>query len=438
MGRKRQTRELFVAMNGRLVGTLARASNGILRFQYDQSWLDDTEATPISLSLPLSADPHAGDTISSFFDNLLPDHETIRKRMQVALGAPSTQVFDLLASAGADCVGALQLFSAARMPNVRIVKATPVSHAEIAAILRDYRSNPLGMTPKKDGFRISIAGAQEKTAFLWYQDRWQRPQGPTPTTHVFKLPIGHIQEHGLDLADSVENEWLCLRLASAFGFRVPHAEIRRFDDVKVLVVERFDRIWSKNGRWIVRVPQEDACQALGRSPAVKYEADGGPGVTEIMDLLLQSADSQADRREFLRANVFFWLLAAIDGHAKNFSLFLYPRGLCALAPLYDIVSAHPLVARKNLHASKLRMAMSVRGTRGRQYAWERIERRHWLATAKEARFSAREAEGLLEELASKVDDAVSDVARSLPEEFPEEVSGPVFEGVTKAGRRLTT
>lgn len=83
------------------------------------------------------------------------------------------------------------------------------------------------------------------------------------------------------------------------------------------------------------------------------------------------------------------------------------------------------------------MAMSVRGTRGRQYSWERIQRRHWIATAKEARFSAKEAETLLEALAAMVGDVVSEVARSLPEGFPEDVSGPIFDGVTKAGKRLT-
>ena len=295
MARKRQRRELYLAMNGRSVGKLTRAASGALSFQYHPEWLESSEATPISLSMPLSADPYTADIVSNFFDHLLPDNENIRQRMQSTLGTDTAQPFDLLAAAGADCVGALQMFESPDMPDVRRIEATPVSDTKIAQMLRDYRQRPLGMAPEQDDFRISIAGAQEKTAFLWHEGAWNRPHGTTPTTHVFKLPIGTIEKGGIELSRSVQNEWLCLKLAEAFGLPVPDVQIQAFEDVTVLVVRRFDRRLSDDGTWLIRIPQEDICQALGFSPGKKYEGYGGPGIPHIMDLLLQSTRSHEDR-----------------------------------------------------------------------------------------------------------------------------------------------
>ena len=422
-------------MNGREVGRLLRAASGALRFEYSPEWLTADIATPISLSLPLSPDPYSGEAVSNFFDNLLPDNEEIRRRMQASLGTDTTQPFDLLAGAGADCVGALQLFESQNMPDVRRVEATPVSDGDIARMLRDYRRRPLGMAPEEDDFRISIAGVQEKTAFLRYRDTWHRPHATTPTTHVFKLPVGFIESNGIDLRDSVENEWLCLKIAEAFGLPVPKADIRSFEDVKVLVVERFDRQWSDDASWLIRLPQEDLCQSLGVPPGRKYEADGGPGIVEIMDLLLQSSQPHEDRSTFLRASIVYWLLAAIDGHAKNFSIFLHPGGRCRLTPLYDILSAHPLAATRQLDAARLKMAMSVAG-KNRHYRWQEIRRSHWIMTAKTCRFSQEEAKAVLDDCAARIDPVVEEIRRSLPADFPHEVAEPILEGLTGARRRF--
>ncbi|RLB54111.1 MAG: type II toxin-antitoxin system HipA family toxin, partial [Deltaproteobacteria bacterium] len=321
-------------MNGHIVGLWKRAKNGAHSFAYASEWLQSRFATPISLSLPLSSGSYVGAEVSTFFDNLLPDNPDIRRRMQSVLGADTVQPFDLLAAAGADCVGALQLLGTPDMPEVRRVEATRVSDADIATVLRAYRAHPLGMASEDGDFRISMAGAQEKTALLWYENRWHRPRASTPTSHVFKLPIGRIEHAGMDLGASVPNEWLCSRIAAALGLPVARAEMKRFDGVAVLVVERFDRRWSDDGTWLIRLPQEDLCQALGVPPGRKYEADGGPGMVQIMDLLLQSLQPHDDRRTFFRANVVFWLLGAIDGHAKNFSVFLHPAGRIQLTPLY--------------------------------------------------------------------------------------------------------
>ena len=433
MGRKRRTQELHVGMNGHVIGKLRREASGTLSFQYGRDWLDSTNATPISLSIPLSSNAYSGPVVANYFDNLLPDNDELRRRMQAALTAESTQPFDLLARAGADCVGALQLFPSAEMPDVHRVEGVPLTNEEIATMLRDYRERPLGMAPDEDDFRISIAGAQEKTAFLWYRDQWHRPNGATPTTHIFKLPIGDTGR--IDLRDSVENEWLCTRIAAEFGLPVAESEIRHFGEAKTLVVERFDRRWSRDGTWLIRLPQEDLCQALGVPPGLKYESDGGPGLRGILDVLLQSLEPETDRQTFFRAAFVYFLLAAIDGHGKNFSISLYPHGRLRLAPLYDIMSAYPLTATRQLEIQKIKLAMAVQG-KNRHYRWRDVRRDHWISTARASRFSEAEAEEVIAECVAAVDGVVERVSNQLPPEFPTSVSDPILEGMSAAAKRM--
>lgn len=433
MARKRQNEELFLAMNGNLVARLQSGPGGELRLTYEPTWLESDHATPISLMLPLSPAPYKGDVVANYFDNLLPDNENIRKRMQTTLDARSTEPFDLLARAGADCVGALQLQSAPEMRDVKHIDATQVSDDEIAHILKNYRSSPLGMVPRKDDFRISLAGAQEKTAMLWHNNAWHRPHGTTPTTHIFKLPIGALPD--VDLSDSVENEWVCLQLAREIGLPTPTARIETFADVKALVVERFDRQWSKDGSWIIRLPQEDFCQALGVPPARKYEVDGGPGIVQSMELLQQAIDPLQDRTTFMRAIILHWMLAAIDGHAKNFSIFLHPGGRCSLTPLYDIISAYPLVETRELAAQELKMAMAVSG-KNRHYKWHQIQARHWVSTAERCRFPQKQLRNIVEEYVADVGEAVKRVRGALPSGFPGTVAGPILDGVLECREKL--
>ena len=427
MGRKSSKRTIWISMNGYSVGLLTRLSPGALTFQYDSEWLARTQAVPISLSMPLSRDPYSGELVWRFFDNLLPDNPGIRERLQGVLGSDSTRPFDLLEGMGTDCVGALQLSPQGnKLPNSRVTESRVVSRSWIADRLRHIATRPLGMS-RDDDFRISIAGAQEKTALLRYRGKWQEPIGATPTSHIFKLPIGPTAS-GIDLADSVENEWLCLRIAKAFGLPVPAAKIEQFEECKTLIVERFDRKWSRDKSWLMRLPQEDACQALGYSTGKKYESDGGPGVSQILDLLLQSQDAVADRALFFRTLVVFWLLAAIDGHAKNFSLFLLPGGQCRMTPIYDILSAHPIVAQGQLHKRELNMAMAMSG-KNRHYGWEEIQGRHFISTAKQARFSESMAASILKDCKARGGKVISSLQNSLPPEFPRDVADPIFKGI---------
>jgi serine/threonine-protein kinase HipA len=427
--------QLTVAMNGTVVGTLYRNGKGAMSWQYAQSWLQTPGARVISQSLPLTPRRQDGEAVYNFFSNLLPDSQAIISRMQTRFKVPTDHPFDLLASVGRDCVGAIQLYpDDTAMPAVTQMQATPLTDEDIAALLEGYRNAPLGMTDDQD-FRISIAGAQEKTALLWHQGQWQRPHGSTPTSHIFKLPIGKIEQNNINLSESCENEWLCLQIAQAFGFAVANATLATWADKTVLVVERFDRRWSRDGSWLMRLPQEDMCQALGYSPALKYESHGGPGIAEIMTLLLGSRRAMHDRETFFRSQIFYWLIGAIDGHAKNYSVFIEPESAYVMTPLYDILSALPILGAKGISAQKAKMAMALQG-KNRQYHWAQIQPRHFPATAERVGFSAARAKAMMTEMGRMTPEVIARVSARLPADFPSHISEAIFRGMEKQAERL--
>lgn len=315
------------------------------------------------------------------------------------------------------------------------ITAEPLEEAEIASLLMGYKLAPQGMAVETDDFRISLAGAQEKTALLWYREQWHRPQGSTPTSHIIKLPIGHLAQNNIDLSESSENEWLCLQIAKAFGFPVANAELARFGEQNTLVVERFDRRWSKDGSWLMRLPQEDFCQALGIAPALKYESDGGPGIADGMKLLLGSQQANQDRETFFRSQILFWLLAAIDGHAKNFSLFIETGSAYRMTPLYDIISAYPLMAAGSIPAKRARMAMAVTG-KNRHFHWATIQPRHFESTAQKAGYSQDKAAELMADFKAGADAVLTKVSGSLPANFPAHISDPIFDGIRRQTNKL--
>lgn len=431
---------LDVYMNGYKVGEYSRTRSGANSYRYDSAWLESPGRRGISLSLPLRKAPYTGPEVFNFFDNLVPDSREIRERIVARFNAESTEPFDILAQIGRDCVGAIQLVPhGSRPPNVKQIKATPLNDKQIAKLLRGYQSKvPLGMLNDDSDFRISLAGAQEKTALLYHQGLWCLPHESTPTTHILKLPIGEIRSHDrvIDMTHSVENEYLCLKIAKAFGFATAECEIISPDGEKALAVERFDRQLSHDGTWIMRLPQEDFCQITGTSPAGKYEVDGGPAIARIMRELLGSVNPTHDRNLFMRTQVLFCLLGATDGHAKNFSIFIESEDRYHLTPLYDILSAFPAISKKGLHEKNLKLAMSLKGHRGRKYECRKIRREHFLATAKEVGFSNDSMNEILDDMATRTDTVIQTVASQLPSDFPTYIAEPIFEGMHRYAQRL--
>ena len=442
MGRPSHARALNVWANGKQVGQWRLPSRGPMEFQYAASWVESPEGRPLSLSLPITLDapPLRGKVVHNYFDNLLPDSERIRARLQSRFRTGSSDAFALLQAIGRDCVGAVQLLPEDRAPeNVFRIQAEPLDEASVARVLKGTvaPSSPFGQLAPDDGdFRISIAGAQEKTALTWHQGQWCRPLGATPTTHIFKLPLGLVGNRQSDMRTSIENEWLCAQLLAAFGLPVAACNIQRFDDQKVLVVERFDRRLASTGDYWLRLPQEDFCQATGTPPRAKYESDGGPGLVDIARILQHSEARDDDLRTLLKAQLLFWLLAATDGHAKNFSIFLLAGGRYRLTPLYDVLSAWPVTGPgpNHLDYEKLRLAMALRG-KNTHYRLRDIQRRHFNDTAQKCGLGP-DMETVIDEVVSRVAGALEEVGRKLPSGFPEELFAVVAEGIRTTAARL--
>jgi serine/threonine-protein kinase HipA len=435
MGRRRKSARLTLWMNGIAVGAWEIDSAGRHILAYDEGWLQSERGRPVSLSMPLRpAAAYSGDVVRNFFENLLPDNRLIRERLQARFHARSTSAQDLLAEIGRDCVGALAILPEGEFPDgFDRIEGVPLTEVQVEQALE--RVTVDGRHGDEDDFRISIAGAQEKTAFLWSGGRWMRPTGATPTTHIFKLPLG-VPPSGIDLTTSVENEWLCARILAAYGVPVALGDIARFGERTVLVVPRFDRHPSSDGRWLLRLPQEDFAQVCGVGPDAKYEADGGPGIASILERLLGSTQAAADRLDFFRTQVLFWMLAAIDGHAKNFSVFIEPRGHFRLTPRYDVLSAYPVLGhgKGKLAPEKIRMAMAVRGA-NRHYRWREIRRSHFEQTARDCGLGSS-VRAVIDELVERTPEVIQQVGAAIPPGFPDWVGTSILEGLRRAAQRL--
>ncbi len=433
-------------MNGLYVGIWERPKGAADRLTYDTGWIRSATGRPLSLSLPFGhtrgrgydMQTLRGDKVAAYFENLIPDNERILQRLRDRYGARSTAPFDLLAAIGRDCVGAIQLLPAGTEPgDIRRIEATSLNEAGVADVLRHTTASRYpGEALDNDAFRLSIAGAQEKTALLRHRGRWCIPHGATPSTHIFKLPLGLVGNVQADMRMSIELEWLCMELVREYDLPVAHVEIGRFGDQKALIVERFDRIRARDGNYWLRIPQEDFCQVTGLPPNRKYESDGGPGIRRIMDILRGSENADADREDFFKTQLLFWIMGATDGHAKNFSLTLLAGGRYRRTPLYDILSTWPIHGRgaNRMDSRKARLAMAVEGG-NRHYLIHDIHRWHWVGMAESLGLGDRAA-AMIEGLIERTPRALDTLAKRLPEDFPAALFDSVSNGVTAVVKRL--
>ncbi|MDO5057543.1 MAG: type II toxin-antitoxin system HipA family toxin [Lautropia sp.] len=443
MGRRSHSRSLSIWSNGIRVGRWTITAQGVSELAYDADWVRADVGRPLSLSLPFNLQnlPLKGEKVRNYFANLLPDSEVMLRRVAERFRTGSLDPFDLLKAIGRDCVGAVQILDENEEPTgFDRIEGIPLFEDDIERRLMETVS-PLPYPLNGDqgeGFRISLAGAQEKTAFLWFDGGWHAPFGATPTTHIFKLPLGLMGGRQADFRTSVDNEWLCLRLLKAYGLNVVDVRIATFGRQRVLVVERFDRRLSPDGRWMMRLPQEDFCQVEGCPPWRKYESDGGPGLKELFGTLRQSVNAEADMKTLMAAQVLFWLLRAPDGHAKNFSIQLLPRGRFRLAPLYDVMSVFPVLGKGANHwaPQEIRSAMALLG-KHRHYQMHGIQRRHFNSTARQAGY-ADDAEVIIEEILERTPQAIARVQAELPKDFCQHVLDSILGGLEQASNRLAT
>ncbi|EHS0460984.1 TPA: HipA domain-containing protein [Escherichia coli] len=386
--------KLVTWMNNQRVGELTKLANGAHTFKYAPEWLASRYARPLSLSLPLQRGNITSDAVFNFFDNLLPDSPIVRDRIVKRYHAKSRQPFDLLSEIGRDSVGAVTLIPEDETVTHPIMAWEKLTEARLEEVLTAYKADiPLGMIREENDFRISVAGAQEKTALLRIGNDWCIPKGITPTTHIIKLPIGEIRQPNatLDLSQSVDNEYYCLLLAKELGLNVPDAEIIKAGNVRALAVERFDRRWNAERTVLLRLPQEDMCQTFGLTSSVKYESDGGPGIARIMAFLMGSSEALKDRYDFMKFQVFQWF----------------------------------------------KLAMGLNASKGKKTAIDKIYPRHFLATAKLLKFPEVQMHEILSDFARMIPAALDNVKTSLPTDFPENVVTAVETNVLRLHGRLS-
>ncbi|MDC7924272.1 HipA domain-containing protein [Escherichia coli] len=371
--------KLVTWMNNQRVGELTKLANGAHTFKYAPEWLASRYARPLSLSLPLQRGNITSDAVFNFFDNLLPDSPIVRDRIVKRYHAKSRQPFDLLSEIGRDSVGAVTLLPENETITRPIMAWEKLTEARLEEVLTAYKADiPLGMIREENDFRISVAGAQEKTALIIKAGR-----------------------------------------------------------VRALAVERFDRRWNTERTVLLRLPQEDMCQTFGLPSSVKYESDGGPGIARIMAFLMGSSEALRDRYDFMKFQVFQWLIGATDGHAKNFSVFIQAGGSYRLTPFYDIISAFPVLGGTGIHISDLKLAMGLNASKGKKTAIDKIYPRHFLATAKVLRFPEVQMHEILSDFARMIPAALDNVKTSLPTDFPENVVTAVETNVLRLHGRLS-
>lgn len=391
--------QLVALLGAREVGRIHRR-HGRLRFVYDDAWRDAPDAYPLSLSMPLAAAEHGHAAIEAYLWGLLPDNSLILERWARRFQVSARNAMALMGRVGEDCAGAVQLVRPERLDAVQgdgPGKVVWLDDAAVAARLRALRADRSAWRQPDDAGQFSLAGAQPKTALLFERGRWGVPSGRRPTTHILKPPTDEFDGH-------VENEHFCLALARELGLPAAASHVLRFRDEVAIVVERYDRL--RTGSVLVRVHQEDVCQALGLPPTRKYESEGGPGVRRVVELLrVQSSARDEDVATFVDALAFNWLLAGTDAHAKNFAVLIAGGGRVRLAPLYDLASALPYA----IAPQRMKLAMKLGG----EYRLRGIGVRHWRRMAAEVRLDADALVARVSRMAAALPDAAAAVRRHL-------------------------
>lgn len=424
------TGELVALLDGKEVGRVHRDARGRLAFIYSDEWRKAADAYPLSLSMPLGAKEHGRSVIEAFLWGLLPDNEQVLSRWAAKFQVSARNVFALISHVGEDCAGAVQFVTPDRLSAMRSGKEDKVEwldESDIAKRLQTLRADHAAWRLPRDTGQFSLAGAQPKTALLLQNDRWGIPSGRLPTTHILKPPTGHFDGHA-------ENEHICLMLARSFGMPTAQSKVMRFKDEIAIVIERYDR--QHKGNDIVRIHQEDICQARGIMPTKKYQNEGGPSAFDIIELLrTYSTDRQDDLDTFVAALGFNWLIAGTDAHAKNFSLLLGDRRV-RLAPLYDVASILPY---DEFDLRKVKLAMKIGG----EYKLSLIGLRQWQKFAREVRVEADELVELLASMAKQLPDEVNTARvrareEGLDEAIVERLAAQLIERAEQCGQLLAS
>jgi len=387
--------ELVALLEGKVVGSVRKSERDGISFLYDDAWRNDPAAYQLSLSMPLGTREHYRSVTEAYLWGLLPDNEQVLAGWAKKFQVSARNVFSLLSHVGEDCAGAVQFVVPERLETLAGGKEDKIEWIDEAGMsrrLKTLREDAADGRLRGDTSQFSLAGAQHKTALFFQNGRWGVPCGRIPTTHILKPPMVQLDGHA-------ENEHICLDLARELGLPAAQSKVMHFGEETAIVLERYDRLAIGND--ILRLHQEDACQARGIMPTRKYQNEGGPSASDIAELIrTYSTDREADLDTFVGALALNWLIVGTDAHAKNYSFLLKNRDV-RLAPLYDIASILPY----SFDLKKAKFAMKIGG----KYEVSVIGLRQWQKQAKELRIEADALIERIDEMARKLPDLVNDM-----------------------------
>ena len=402
--------DLAVLMHGRLVGYVERELP-IPRatFCYTPEYLDHMASSPLSLSVPLKGQGHQ---IGDWLDGLLPPSLELRSRIGRTHGALSEHPVDLLAlPIGQDCPGAVQFCRPGDITAVTSRQSgnEPLQSNDIEQVLRELRESAasssfvLGRPPM-----FSLPGAQAKVALRRdSQGGWNLPYGNEPSTHILKVALSAWPSN--DLVEHV-----CMSALRSAGIPAAATSLVAVGAERAICVERYDRRWLADDT-VVRVHQEDFCQATGTASDTKYQWMRGPGPADISEVLRSESDTpQQCLRRFRDALVANWVLLAPDAHAKNYSVLIQGH-TARLAPLYDFCSVAPWRS-VGVERDTIQMAMKS----GPSYDANDMGQEEWKECAALLKLPQQECLDRAVELAEMLPSMVVQAAESLAQDFQDD------------------
>ncbi|MBL7487300.1 type II toxin-antitoxin system HipA family toxin [Frankia sp. AgB1.9] len=402
-------RSLLVVLYGVPVGRVAqRHAAAEPEFTYEPAYLAARPSSPLGVRMPLSATTYRGKSVRAFVEGVLPEDPRTRQRWGATLGVEPDDTLALLAHMGWDCPGAVQFCEPDALDEMlsRAHETRPVSDRDIADRLSALRTGDAASWSLPDE-HWSLPGQQSKFALAKLPTGWHEAHGSAATTHIIKPGIGRLHHQSLV-------EHATMRAASALGLDVARTEFTRFGDGEpAIVIERYDRVILDDGR-VLRLHQEDFCSASGRLPAKKYEAHGGPGLTDLARIVEQNSRGQAAAAlaaigDFAAIN---YVAGAPDGHSKNVSLLLLPNEI-KVAPLYDLATSLPYDTYPGLRE----IAIGIGGRR----KFGQVLGRHWDRAAAVLGIPAEQYRTTVRELARRFPDAFSDALTLVGTPDAEEV-----------------
>ena len=417
-------------IDGNLIGRVRADKAGRLSLDYEANWLESPHGHSLSVSMPLGQITYPHKAVLSYLWNLLPENPHVLQRWGQQYHVSAANPFKLLAHVGADVPGAAQFIPPERLEEIQSAQQPTIDWMtvdELAERLRQLRTDIAAVRRPGDIGKMSLPGAQAKTAYYWdkQRNRWGVPGRRTPTTHIIKPCVP-----GFD--GLVENEHLCQDIAARLGMPAANSYVLALDQTYI-VVERYDRLPPPPGSSLVqRVHQEDMCQALGLMPGRKYQEDGGPGIAQIVTLIRRvSSDPDADVARFLQANMFNWLIGGTDGHSKNYSILVSAGDEIRLAPLYDLSSQLPypeLIA--------LRVSMKI----GDHYDIWRVGIADWRKLARTCTIEEERVLSMLTDMGKALPDAISAAReQALIEGLSESIIAPLAQQlIGHVAERLAT